>query len=205
MPAQKSAQQTKQEEAHPPKQSKDAQETKGKVHAKQASKKGKATPSPKKNAKAAKQESQPSSDEDDEALRAALEISKRETGGYMASQDESDEDKELMKAIALSEEQDRKEKESSGPGAGTACADDASAAGFNLREWFVQRRRALRIDFEEELLWFALHEMEEEQMSDEDVVKMWLGFAPDETMPSAIATLVCEMREKKIIMRLCKE
>merc|ERR1712107_699816 len=53
------------------------------------------------------------------------------------------------------------------------------AENFSLRGWYEKRLEELEIGFETEVLWLALNEIEEEQLGDDEVLKMWLGFSDE--------------------------
>ncbi|CAE8592746.1 unnamed protein product [Polarella glacialis] len=74
--------------------------------------------------------------------------------------------------------------------------------GFSIRQWFLQRSAEIGIeDFDPEVLWSALSEVEEAQLGDDEVIKMWLGFPPEDKLPDKILRLVAEFRQARCLLR----
>jgi len=74
----------------------------------------------------------------------------------------------------------------------------------SLREWAMARMDALNIDFDKETLWCVISEMDEDALSDEEAIKMWLGFGSEESLPHSLTKLLAEVRQQRLIIQYAR-
>jgi len=74
-------------------------------------------------------------------------------------------------------------------------------SGRSIRDWFFRRMRESQVEFDREVLWMALNQIEADQLHDEEVLKMWLGFPQEEKLPSPILSLHCEFQQQRALQR----
>eukprot|EP00930_Biecheleria_cincta_P004799 TRINITY_DN10572_c0_g1_i1.p1 TRINITY_DN10572_c0_g1~~TRINITY_DN10572_c0_g1_i1.p1 ORF type:complete len:274 (+),score=103.15 TRINITY_DN10572_c0_g1_i1:146-967(+) len=92
---------------------------------------------------------------------------------------------------------------SSSQGAPDSAAASSGGQGhgagrsFDLQGWFRRRADELKVDFEKDVLWFVLNELEEQQLDDREVVKMSLGLSPDDKVPASLSSLIGEFAQQK--------
>merc|ERR1712019_208889 len=85
------------------------------------------------------------------------------------------------------------------PRAGTVSSDSSFATEVsttNLHEWLLRRADELQVEFDREVLWFTLNEIDWTSGWDANTVKMWLGFSPDDELPKNTWKLIVEFRKQ---------
>lgn len=99
-------------------------------------------------------------------------------------------------------------------GVGSSPAGDAGNAGCEsggtsvtgglLERWLGRRLGELELQesFEAEVLAATLDAVDEDQLGNEEVLKMWLGFGPEDALPQALKMLVCEFRQQRMMLRI---
>lgn len=70
-----------------------------------------------------------------------------------------------------------------------------------LHSWLQERVRALAIDFDVEVLFAALSEIEEESLGDDEALKMWLGFGDGDPLPEKLKVVIFEFRQRRLLLR----
>jgi len=80
-----------------------------------------------------------------------------------------------------------------------ACFGGAAAG--RLEAWLAARIGELSIEIDGEVLCTVLGEIPESEFGDEEVLKMWLGFGPNEAVPTNLKMLVCEFKQQRIMLR----
>jgi len=142
--------------------------------------------------------SERSIDAEERALEAALAASMREqamqqqqaqpaiSGDGAAERSIDAEERALEAALAASmREQERFGADGSG----------------HLEAWLAARIGELSIEIDGEVLCTVLGEIPESELGDEEVLKMWLGFGPNEAVPTNLKMLVCEFKQQRIMLR----
>jgi hypothetical protein len=86
----------------------------------------------------------------------------------------------------------------------SASSSSASAIGAvagsssapSLDEWAFARMIELHVEIDNQMLWETMNLME--NPSDEEEVKMWLGYSPDDAIPRSISTFLAEFKQRRI-------
>lgn len=76
-----------------------------------------------------------------------------------------------------------------------------AAVPLDPKAWLLNRMQELNIEFDAEVLWSVLDQIPREQLSDMEVVKMWLGFPPEQQLPFSLHCLISEFRLKRFLDR----
>lgn len=86
---------------------------------------------------------------------------------------------------------------------GRAVSPPQGPSSLSIRDWFFRRKEELQVDFDSDVMWMALNEIEADQLHDQEVLKMWLGFPQEEKLPSPILSLLSEFREQQDLRGYC--
>lgn len=88
----------------------------------------------------------------------------------------------------------------------TAGELDNSSSGvatgeISLQDWTYVRMDELGISFDRDVLWSVLNELSDEDLGNEEVLKMWLGLSETDKLPHEITVLVTELRQQKRLLQ----
>lgn len=138
---------------------------------------------------------------EDEILREAIQLSYNET--YGPDLDEMAAYHTLLEKSAAARWLDAGCSDPAGWSVGSGGGQGSSCGAHEdeVREWFLARASELDVGLDPEVLWFALYDVPDEDLEDEEALKMIFDLPRTEQLHHTVVSLICELRQQRRVAR----